>query len=730
MKTELLIPVGNKECLEAAIKNGADAVYLGGKKFGARAFANNFDDNDMVDAIKLCHNYGVKIYVTVNTMVYNHEIEEVLNYLKFLYRNNVDAIIMQDIGLINLTRKLIPELVIHVSTQAHNHNYYGLQYYKDLGCKRVVLDRETSLDDINDKLNPGMEIEVFVYGALCVCYSGNCLFSYLDGGRSANRGMCAQCCRLPYKLEKNKRLVDSGYLLSTKDLNTLPRLKDILDKNITSLKVEGRMKSKEYVAIVTKTFRRLIDDYYSNRNMELSNEDNDNLKVTFNRKYTLGYLFNEKNIINKETSNHQGIKIGQVIGVNNKYITIKLDKDLNQGDAIRFKNIDNGMYVNSLYDSKGLLKNSILKNNICMVDNKDRVMYDKLINSDVLKTIDIKLNNLLNSVDYNKINIFGKFVGKLGSKMVLELSDGINKVYVEGSIPEKALKQPISKESIFKQISKLGDTIFNLEKLDIDLDDNLFINIKDLNELRRECIDKLIISRSLKVKNDFSINIPNIVKNISNEPKISVLVRNEDQFNIVIRNNINTIYTTNIDLYNKYKDKYNIYLRLDRVNDLNNDYINERLLCTELGSINKYKDNNDIRSDYYLNIMNDYSIDILNRLGCKSICLSIEGEIEDYNQIKNKYISELIVYGNIECMIIKNNIFDINNEECYLINNKNNKYKVLFDNYTHIFNYKKYNIIDKLDRLKGFNSYRIELLDESIVEVQKIINDIKSKLNM
>jgi putative protease len=245
------------------------------------------------------------------------------------------------------------------------------------------------------------------------------------------------------------------------------------------------------------------------------------------------------------------------------------------------------MYVNSLYDSKGLLKNSILKNNICMVDNKDRVMYDKLINSDVLKTIDIKLNNYLNSVDFKKINIFGKFVGKLDKEIYLELSDGINNVSVIGNKPDIALKQPVSRDNILKQLSKLGDTIFNLEKLDIDLDNNLFINIKDLNELRRECINKLILMRSSKVKNDFSINIPNIIKNVSIEPKISVLVRNEDQFNIVIRNNIDIIYTSNISLYNKYKDKYNIYLRLDRVNDLKEEYINERLLCSELGSINK-----------------------------------------------------------------------------------------------------------------------------------------------
>jgi len=731
-KVELLIPVGNMECLKAAINNGADAVYLGGKKFGARAFANNFDNNEMIEAINLCHLYNVKIYVTVNTMVYNHEISEVLDYLKFLYINNVDAVIMQDIGLINLTRKLIPNLTIHVSTQAHNHNYNGINYYKELGCTRVVFDRESSLEEINN-INVPIEKEIFVYGALCVSYSGNCLFSYLDGGRSANRGMCAQCCRMSYKLEKNNKIVDSGYLISTKDLNTIPKLKDILDSNIESLKVEGRMKSKEYVAIVTKTFRKLIDNYYESKTMELSKEEINNLKVTFNRDYTNGYLFKEKNIINKETSNHQGIKIGTIIGVNNKYITIKLDKDLNQGDAIRFKNTDSGMYVNSLYDEKGLLKNSILKNNICKVDNKDRIMYDKLINSEVLKTIDTKLNKELDSIPDKKINIKCNFVAKENQPIKLTYIYNEISISINGNNPELAQNQPINKESIYKQISKLGDTPYKLdiEDTNIDIDNNLFINIKELNELRRHCIEKLYKAIYNNKINDFNINIPNIVKRLSNEPKISILVRNEEQLNIAIRNNIDIIYTPDINIYNKYKNKYNIYLRLDRVNNLKEEYNNEKLLCTELGSINKYKENNTIKSDYYLNIINDHSIESLKELNCNTICLSIEGEIEDYNKINNKYISELIVYGNIECMIIKNNIFNTNNNEStYLINNKNNKYKITYDTNTHIFNYKKYNIIDKLDRLKGFNTYRIELLDEDIIEVQKIINNIKNKLNM
>ena len=305
-KTELLIPVGNKECLYAAIHNGADAVYLGGKKFGARAYSNNFNEEEMIEAIKTCHLYGVKIYVTVNTMIYNNEINEVINYLNFLKSNNVDAVIMQDNGLIELTRKLIPDLEIHVSTQAHNHNKPAINHYKEIGCTRVVFDRESSLEAIAN-IDVDIEKEVFVYGALCICYSGNCLFSALNGGRSANRGMCVGSCRLPYSLYKNEIKQKEGYILSTKDLNTLPNLSEMLDKGIDSLKIEGRMKSKEYVALVTKTFRKLIDNYYNNQELILTKEDKENLLKTYNREFTEGYLFNANNIINDKTSNHQGV---------------------------------------------------------------------------------------------------------------------------------------------------------------------------------------------------------------------------------------------------------------------------------------------------------------------------------------------------------------------------------------------------------------------------------------
>ena len=261
-KVELLSPVGNMECLIQAVNNGADAVYLGGKKFGARHYANNFDYDEMIEAIKYCHLYGVKIYVTVNTIVFEKELDEVLKFVEFLHSNQVDAIIVQDLGLIRIIRKKFPNMEIHASTQAHNHNDYGLSLLKSLGVKRAVLARELSLKEIKN-LKTDIDKEVFIHGALCVSYSGCCLFSAMHGSRSGNRGECVGSCRLPYKLYENGNEIKTNgdYLLSTKSLCTINDLDKLIDSGIKSFKIEGRMKSSEYVGYITRLYREKIDEY-------------------------------------------------------------------------------------------------------------------------------------------------------------------------------------------------------------------------------------------------------------------------------------------------------------------------------------------------------------------------------------------------------------------------------------------------------------------------------------
>ena len=305
---ELLSPAGNMDCLRAAVTNGCDAVYISCKYFGARKFANNFDNNEILEAIKYCHLYNVKVYVTMNTLVRDLEVDDFINQARFLYQNGVDALIVQDFGMICLLREKFPNLEIHASTQANNSSYETCKLYYDLGVKRVVFSRELSIDEI-DNINIPIEKEAFIHGALCISYSGCCLMSSMLGGRSGNRGECAGSCRQTYSLIENGKLLSKDkYILSTKELNTSGFIDRLKNSSIYSLKIEGRMKSPLYVGFITRFYRKLLDGEKINYNEEL-----DKLKTIFNREFTCGRLFceNDKDIMNIKSPNHIGLKIGK-----------------------------------------------------------------------------------------------------------------------------------------------------------------------------------------------------------------------------------------------------------------------------------------------------------------------------------------------------------------------------------------------------------------------------------
>ena len=288
---ELLAPAGSWEALEAAVNAGADAVYMGGKAFGARAYASNFDKEEMTKAVYFAHMHRVRLYITVNTLVDDSELAELADYLLFLNNVGVDGIIVQDLGIIRLARQIVPELPLHASTQMTITNSSGVDFAVAAGMERSVLARELSLKEIEAACSRGTEIETFIHGALCVCYSGQCLMSSLIGGRSGNRGRCAQPCRLPYKLlnAKGEDMLegkDAGqYLLSPKDMNTLAILPQLIEAGVVSYKIEGRMKRPEYVAVVVDAYRRAIDSYKAG-NYHVPAEDLANIEQIFNRDFT------------------------------------------------------------------------------------------------------------------------------------------------------------------------------------------------------------------------------------------------------------------------------------------------------------------------------------------------------------------------------------------------------------------------------------------------------------
>ena len=718
-KHELLVPAGDMECLYQAVANGADAVYLGCKSFGARKFARNFDNEEIVKAIKYAHLYGVKIYVTMNTLVKDDEVDSFLNQVEFLHKNNVDAIIVQDFGMICLLREVFPNLEIHASTQANTSSKETAKLFYDLGVKRVVFSREMSLDEINEVDVP-VEKEVFIHGALCICYSGCCLMSSMLGTRSGNRGECAGSCRLPYSLEVNGQIVASDkYLLSTKELNSSTKMNELLKSDIASFKIEGRMKSPEYVGFITRYYRSLIDG----KNINLEDETN-KLKTIFNREFTEGNLFNTSasELMNSKTSNHIGLEIGKVIDITPSKIKIKLSKPLNQQDAIRFLNSKKGFIINYLYDEKDNLINSA--ESICYVDNKINLTEKDI----VCKTQDYKLNSELKNIPQRKVEVGFEVQAKVDEPLSITIYDQENKISLTGANVQKSINAPVTKERIIEQLEKLGNTPFVCNQCIVESDSEIFISIKELNELRRALIEKLIEKRENK-----EISFQKNIVNFEEVPRyekfgITALVKTEEQLNKCLDKKISRIYVTNKSLYDKYKNITNVYLKLPRCSR------NPKKFEVENNLISDYyeyqKDKNYI-ADYTMNVSNIYTIYYLSKYNLSYITSSVELTESELKNMIRKYNDkintlpniEIFAYGKVENMLIKGNILQLDNySDVKLIDFKNRKFPVFYDGEsTHILNYENKVIEDK-EILELSSSIRLQFFDESEEVVEQIVN--------
>ncbi len=725
-RIELLSPAGNFDMLKVAINCGADAVYLAGEKFGARKFAQNFNDEEIVEAIKYAHLYGVKVYVTANTLVKDDEVNDFMHFIEFIYINGVDAVLMQDLGMMALVRRTFPNLEIHASTQFHNHNNSDLEFLKNMGIKRAVLARELSLEEIKN-MNVDIEKEVFVHGALCICYSGECLMSSIVMKRSGNEGACAGMCRLPYKLVQDDSIIDTKgeYLLSPKELCSINRLKEIIEAGVDSIKIEGRMKSIEYVGYVTKLYRRLINDYYSNKKLIINKNEIDNLKVLYNRGFTEGYLFNKFNddFINQTTSNHIGIEVGKVLEVNSKKIKIELSSYLNQGDAIKFKEENKGMYVNFIYNKNENFISSGKPKEIIYLDNKIN-LKNKCI---VLKTIDTKLINEIHNYDKKRIPIDIRIICKLSKPIEIILSDGKNTITEKGLIVQEAKNNPTTINDIKSKINKLRDTIYEIENETYEIDKNIFIPLKEINNIRRKLIEQLNNLRSNKkinyVKKEPVFNI----KKINTSNKLNVLIDKEEDYSF--KQSVN-YYTEDINIYEKYKTNKNIYFRLPRVVKGNISYKNDNIILSDIGTLYKNSNNNMI-IDIYGNVTNIYTLAYLYELGAKKVGISPEFSTKEsyklYNNFRNKFgitpNIDIFIYGKIELMILKHCIINsnlndsykcsicMNNKKYYLKDRNDKLYRIKTNKCLNtILNYKISDNIDEIKKIEGLNYY-ISLMD-------------------
>ena len=672
---ELLAPVGSFEALKAAVQNGANAVYLGGKDFGARASANNFDRDELKEAVKYAHIRGVQVFVTTNTLRKENEIEDFLEYAKFLYDIDVDAIILQDIGMARLIKRELPDFELHASTQMVAHSLEDVKYLESVGFDRVVLAREVTVEEIKYICdNCKADIEVFVHGALCVCYSGQCLMSSMIGNRSGNRGRCAQPCRQRYELIDvyTGEVVNSNgdYLLSPRDLNAIEEIDKVIDAGVHSLKIEGRMKRPEYVATVIDGYRKTIDEYLATNKLNVSDETINDLYTIFNRKFTKGLLLGDvgKDMMNSQLPNNQGLYVGTVVDYNKKAkrLKIKLANTLKKGDGINLGGGTIGRIIKN-----GNIETIGYKGETIELDFVGEARKGQI----VFKTSDSELMDRVQATftqdkEFVKNIIDAKITIKLGQKPILTLIDrNKNQATIEGDkIVEEAMKVALSKEKVETQLRKLGNTPYELDLLEIELDDNVSLPISLLNQMRRDCIELLnkerISIKNRKYKNK-TIKYKQVQYNRNKQQEISVKVKNLEQLESALECGVDRIYyedTNTIDKAMSLAMKYNkkvIYsapriIRNKEYNHLakaNNAGV-ESVQVGNYGSIDYFKDKK-LNIDYYLNAFNSETINYYKEIGADTLCISQELNINEIKEtIKYTDINiESVVYGYTPLMI-------------------------------------------------------------------------------
>ena len=494
VKPEILAPCGTPEAFEAALVSGADAVYLAGDKYGARAYAGNFSKDVLLSTLERAHLFGVKVYLTVNTLLKNEELEELADYLEAYYEAGLDAVLVQDFGVLSYLKRRFPKLPIHISTQMNVTSHEGALLMKELGAERVVLNREITLDEVKKiRSTVPVETEVFVHGAMCFSYSGRCLLSSYAGGRSGNRGRCAQPCRKQYNGKGN-----AGYIMSMKDMCTLRFIPQFVDAGVDSLKIEGRMKNAAYVAAAVKAYKEMRDDYIAGRyDAAKAAAYEEKLKEVFSRgEFTEGYIgldsrrpeeISGASLIFPGRQGHSGVSIGSVSSVGKGSITIKLTKALNVGDELM---IEAGSDIKLTSNVSAKAGANIRLNAPMTRHIKEGVEVRRLRNSVITE----ELEELIS--EKRTVPVEGVVELKTGMPVkmtyIYKTDDGRRvEATAEGPEAEPASKAPVSDESLLKALSRLGETDFNLEKSRIYNDDNSFVPVSVLNNLRREAVDAL-----------------------------------------------------------------------------------------------------------------------------------------------------------------------------------------------------------------------------------------------
>lgn len=623
-KVELLSPAGNMLSLKAAVNSGANAVYLGTTKLNARMSAENFNEENIESSIKYAKLRNVKVYITLNTLVYNEEIEYLVNTANKLHSFGADAIIVQDFGVLN---SLInnTKINIHASTQMAIHNSDGAKFLEDLGVERVILSRETSIEKIKEiKANTNIELETFIHGALCSSFSGQCLISFLHGGRSGNRGTCAQPCRESYKG------ASTNYPLSTKDLMSLDVIPSLIDSKVSSLKIEGRMKRPEYVSVVTSVYRRAIDLAYEKKDIPVEKYREELIKI-FNRGgFSTGYLAGSTDIFGNDKPNHQGEYIGEVVDYKKNKIYIKTKEILNVYDGLSFGK--SGMEISDLYQNGRRVESGT--GNLSF----SAILKDIDIGDKVYRTTDkLQIERAREIIESDNFKHYIKAKCIVDKYITLILyNDYYSVEYKSKNELEYAKNKAATKEDILIQLKKTGGTVFSFESdedIEIIIKGNYFIPIKEINEVRRNAVYLLeseITKAANRDKKEKNIITETTNKNIDTNMKV------------LISNDINIdregykyffyspkVYDDNIiELFNNKKFDGIVLPHITFDNDIDiikNIVLPDMIvLCNNIGQLNAFKNKCHIWASIGLNAINNSTVDFLYSLGCDVVISSIE----------------------------------------------------------------------------------------------------------
>lgn len=763
---ELLAPAGSYEVLVIAVNAGADAVYIAGQNYGARAYAKNFTMEEIEKAVEYAHLNGVKVHVTVNTLVNNFEVVDVLNYLFKLYQIGVDAVIVQDFGLIWLLKTLIPDLEVHASTQMGLNNYSSIKWAYKNNIKRVVLPREINIGQIrqtHDQLkkdNIDMDIEIFGHGALCYCVSGKCYMSSYNSGRSGNRGACAQPCRREYRLKYRGYNIGNGFLLSTHDLATYNNLEAISNAGVKSLKLEGRMKSGDYIGTIVNSYRNLIDGNPGDYKKDLH--------LVFNRNFTNGYVMGDEpgDVMGRGSSGHEGLYIGDITNIDGTKVTIEIKNKeipviLEPGDGIAFKYNGKikGIYLENIIKQD---ENEIVidTTRLVKIGTEVFISYSKSTHEHLKQ---FEKETVRNNIGINlsltwdeKLNLFTKVEYYLNDELINFRHKTLDKF-------EKAKNKPVSKETIEKQLKKTGETPFYIENIRFNnMPNDIFIPISEINQIRREILNtatemlKNHYTPTKKSVKSVRKNLTKFIEDYENDkgkikqktPKLSIFIDSLSQIKATSGFELKRIYFDGTCHYNNPEDYFkNIKDILKkgslmaaqtefvwvlssfisqedaiRCSEIIKELEDEGIIISVMGDFPAMREIFDcpIYGNHNLNVWNSFCVRNLNEAGFKSLILSSELSGDEIKELVLKNHDrnidlEMIVNGNLEVIVSKDDFTNLNDGKDFIISNdadyailedkkrKKFKYKVFFDynRQSHIINKDCLCLIEEMNEIKN-----------------------------